>query len=167
MTALRRRPLPVVKGNAKASDVANGHAYGSVKCATPSGYSYVLQIIVLASLAFSALLLYYPMSPKSLSTSYALCSRDGLHIYTVDDENTRVQCLVVHKAHVVDTGSLGKDLITPSFLDLILRAEEVQRRWRSSPFIVQDASTFEDTSRSELPIHFLNRGAIVVPGLSG
>jgi hypothetical protein len=112
MTALRRRPLPVVNRNAKTPDVANGYTCGSIKQSSPSGYSFVLQIILLASLAISVLLLYYPTSPEPLSTSYALCSRDGLHIYTVDDANNQVQCLVVHKGHIFGTGSLGTDFLT-------------------------------------------------------
>lgn len=114
MSALRRRPLPVVNGSAKKPDLAQRDANKSLKDSATSCYSYVRQIILLASLAFSVLLLYYPTSPESLSTSYALCSRDGLHIHTVDDANARVQCLVVHKASIFDTGSLGTSFLTQS-----------------------------------------------------
>jgi hypothetical protein len=38
--------------------------------------------------------------------SYALCSRDGDFIYTVDENNANVQCVVVKGAHISYTGSL-------------------------------------------------------------
>lgn len=38
--------------------------------------------------------------------TYALCSQDGNYIYTVDVNNTNVQCVVVRDAHILDTGSL-------------------------------------------------------------
>lgn len=36
--------------------------------------------------------------------SYALCSRDGRNIYTVDDKNSQVQCLIVRGTDIVATG---------------------------------------------------------------
>lgn len=39
-------------------------------------------------------------------SSYALCSREGDFIYTVDQNNTNVQCVVVQGAHISHTGSL-------------------------------------------------------------
>lgn len=45
---------------------------------------------------------------SSLQSSYALCSPDGNHIYTVNEHNLRTQCIVVQKAHIADYGSLGK-----------------------------------------------------------
>jgi hypothetical protein len=41
---------------------------------------------------------------------HALCSPDGDRIYTVDGNNTSVQCVVVRDSHIVDTGSLGERL---------------------------------------------------------
>jgi len=39
--------------------------------------------------------------------SYAICSKKGNKVYTVDDENSQTQCVVVSGAYIVDTGSLG------------------------------------------------------------
>lgn len=46
---------------------------------------------------------------RSLPETYALCSHNNLEpaIYTVDDEDTKVQCIVVHKSRIEDTGTLG------------------------------------------------------------
>jgi len=45
---------------------------------------------------------------KSLPTSYALCSNHAGGIYTVDGNNTRVECIVVDGPYIVNTGSLSE-----------------------------------------------------------
>lgn len=40
------------------------------------------------------------------SDTYAICSRKGDMVYTVDDKNTQTQCVVVSGSYIVDTGSL-------------------------------------------------------------
>lgn len=45
--------------------------------------------------------------------TYALCSRDGNHIYTVDAQNSKTQCIVVHESFIVDTGVLRKFRANP------------------------------------------------------
>jgi len=42
-----------------------------------------------------------------LPDAYALCSRSGAHIYTVDPDFPRVQCMVVQGSHIVDVGAIG------------------------------------------------------------
>ena len=65
----------------------------------------------LAFLAASLTLSLYAISRyRSLSTlpeSYALCSPHGANIFTVDDAKPRAQCLVVHRSHFIDVGTLG------------------------------------------------------------
>ena len=39
--------------------------------------------------------------------SYAICSRDGQHIYTVEESEPRVQCMVVDGGYIRALGSLG------------------------------------------------------------
>ena len=41
-----------------------------------------------------------------LAQSYALCSRDSPAIYTVDDEGSKAQCILVHGAEIAFVGSL-------------------------------------------------------------
>lgn len=63
--------------------------------------------LLAASLTLS---LYVILRYRSLSTlpeSYALCSPDGANIFTVDDAKPRAQCLVVHRSHFIDVGTLG------------------------------------------------------------
>jgi hypothetical protein len=42
-----------------------------------------------------------------LQDAYALCSRSGSHIYTVDPDYPRVQCMVVQGSYIVDVGTIG------------------------------------------------------------
>ena len=43
----------------------------------------------------------------ALPDAYALCSRSGAHIYTVDPDYPRVQCMVVQGSQIVDVGAIG------------------------------------------------------------
>ncbi|KIJ67588.1 hypothetical protein HYDPIDRAFT_149313 [Hydnomerulius pinastri MD-312] len=96
-------------------------------------------LIFLVSLALSLAFWYYPNGPAALSESYAVCSRTGAKIYTVDDNNTVLQCLVVRDALIVDTGSLA----------------DVSARWNAA-----------NHSSSTLQVRYVNDGSIVVPGIS-
>lgn len=90
-----------------------------------------------------------------LPTSYALCSRTGKGVYTVDAKNTQQQCLVVHEERIVDTGYLGELFLDALCLLLTLLADDVQKRWN----IKRD--------NGKLPIRYIDSGSIVVPGMSG
>jgi hypothetical protein len=61
--------------------------------------------ILLVSLAIFYLVLDYYLT---LSSPYAVCSRHGENVYTVDKHNRQSQCFVVHNAHIIDVGSLGR-----------------------------------------------------------
>lgn len=69
--------------------------------------------LLLVSLALSG---YYAYSNswfdgvEALTESYALCTRDGAHIHTLDPENPRVECLVVNGSKFTSVGSLGASL---------------------------------------------------------
>ncbi|KAF9222618.1 hypothetical protein BS17DRAFT_783144 [Gyrodon lividus] len=95
--------------------------------------------IIFLSLASSLALWLCLGGPVVLSSSYAVCSRTSAKVYTVDDNNLTVQCLVVHDAFIVDTGSL----------------EDVSARWNAA-----------NLSTSKLQVRFIDDGSIVVPGLS-
>ncbi|TFK70067.1 hypothetical protein BDN72DRAFT_767082 [Pluteus cervinus] len=78
--------------------------------------------------------------------AYALCSSDGQNIYTVDEHNSRVQCILVSGPHVIKTGSI----------------EEVTAWWS------QKSSNGDDPQdpASPLRIHSIPPGSMVVPGLT-
>ena len=42
-----------------------------------------------------------------LPDAYALCSRSGANIYTVDPNYPRAQCMVVQGSYIVDVGAIG------------------------------------------------------------
>ena len=50
---------------------------------------------------------FHTQVPPDSVNCYAICSRSGARVYTVDDANPTVQCLVVQDEFIVDTGSLG------------------------------------------------------------
>ncbi|KAF9451279.1 hypothetical protein P691DRAFT_699657 [Macrolepiota fuliginosa MF-IS2] len=81
------------------------------------------------------------------SGTYALCSQDGNHIYTVDANNTKVQCVVVRDSHILGTGSLS----------------DVKGRWGTSPFLETVAQIL---SHSKFRVQYIPSGSIIVPGIS-
>ncbi|KAF9474742.1 hypothetical protein BDN70DRAFT_884495 [Pholiota conissans] len=70
--------------------------------------------------------------------TYALCSKEGQRIYTVDENNTSVECIVVHGARIADSGDLKY---------VLERAENT-------------------TGLSSIPVRYAPKGSIVLPGLS-
>lgn len=60
-------------------------------------------IIAAISILLAATLSIYRTSPDA----YAICSEQD-KIYTVDANNSRVQCIVVQDAFITDTGSLSE-----------------------------------------------------------
>jgi hypothetical protein len=82
-------------------DMQNGHSKSS-KPSNKSSGGYVATALLAVVLAAYA----YFQSPKAVSGSYALCSRDGNKIYTVDAHNSRTQCIVIHGSYIIDTGLL-------------------------------------------------------------
>ncbi|CAA7270285.1 unnamed protein product [Cyclocybe aegerita] len=94
--------------------------------------------ILLAAVLLSFVAFYVNMSPKTLPETYALCSKEGKQIYTVDDNDTSVECVLVKGSYVVDSGDLAK----------------VQKR-------------SDDTiGQASFPVYYVPSGSIVLPGLS-
>jgi hypothetical protein len=68
-------------------------------------------IILVASLALSVIALLYLRNFHSSSpaTSYILCSPPGArHIYTVDHDDSKAECMTVSEHFILDTGTHGK-----------------------------------------------------------
>ncbi|KAJ4498383.1 amidohydrolase family-domain-containing protein [Lentinula lateritia] len=79
------------------------------------------------------------------STSYVLCSpEDTEKIYTVDNANSRVQCMLINNAVITHTGSLA----------------QVQQEWQDSN------AGFFGKYRALPSVRYIQPGAIVVPGLT-
>jgi hypothetical protein len=109
MANLRQRHLNQANGDGKIEPRVSGD-----KGATRPKLSSYRACIFLASIASSCalFLLYSKQQQAHLPPSYALCSRAGNQIYTVDDAGSQVQCLAVHNSHIVATGSLGESFLT-------------------------------------------------------
>jgi hypothetical protein len=111
MANLRQRNPNQGDGDGKIEPLPSGNNVVKPKPSTLLSYR---AYIFLASIALSCtvFLLYNKQQPP-LPESYVLCSRTGDHIYTVDETKLRVQCLAVHKSHIVAMGSLGEHFIRP------------------------------------------------------
>ncbi|KAF5370724.1 hypothetical protein D9758_002094 [Tetrapyrgos nigripes] len=96
---------------------------------------------ILAGIVFNLKSYVFQDSPPG---SYALCTPDGKNVYTVDARNTRAQCILVHKAMIVDTGSL----------------EQIQSHWENS-VVLHGVYTHKP-----LPVRWTKPGSIIVPGLA-
>jgi hypothetical protein len=92
------------KTRGKSKPKPNGHA-PSVPKAKPRGSPGRLRAII-GSLVLAGLWAIVHFSGWALRPSHALCSRDGDFIYTVDQDNSNVQCVVVTGAYISYTGSL-------------------------------------------------------------
>ncbi|KAI0066150.1 hypothetical protein BV25DRAFT_1912937 [Artomyces pyxidatus] len=107
-----------------------------------------LLYVVSAALSL-ACLTYLTRQRSPLAQAYALCSRDGASIYTVDPTHPHVQCIVVDGAMIVDTGAL----------------DEVHRRWDAS-ILASHAAGKRAHPKPRLDTRFIKSGSIVVPGMS-
>ena len=85
------------------------------KATVPSGsasapWTNLLTRLLYTSSAILSILCFAYVSRKErtpLQDAYALCSRSGSHIYTVDPDHPRVQCMVVQGSYIVDVGTIG------------------------------------------------------------
>lgn len=84
-----------------------------------------------------------------LSDAYALCSRSGANIYTVDPNYPRAQCMVVQGSYIVDVGAI----------------DQVHRRWESSVLAIE-AAIKRAHPKPRLVTKFIESGSIIVPGIS-
>lgn len=100
--ALRQRPSPA-DGLVK-NQVLDTNESASPPASAPHSTPWVYKLLF--AVAVSGYVLIAPQAPKTLPASYALCSREGNKIYTVDETNSQTQCIVIHQSHIVDKGVL-------------------------------------------------------------
>ncbi|KIL68929.1 hypothetical protein M378DRAFT_158071 [Amanita muscaria Koide BX008] len=105
-----------------------------------ASWKSLLAVVLLACLSsYPNLLELY----SNKSATYALCSSEGNKIYTVDQHDIQVQCIVVRNNRIADVGSLGN----------------ITSHWNRQ-------SLWHLIFRSSLDVRFIPSGAIVVPGFS-
>ena len=154
MSELRRRniadPIPAAKGTRTNGDATQGSA--------PSASVPLKRVVVFSALAISIFFWFYIQVPPASVNCYAVCSRSGARVYTVDDVNSTVQCLVIQDEFIVDIGSLGAFLCSDSGISGPTDAipDDVSARWSAI-----------NPSGSTLQIRYIDDESIVVPGLSG
>jgi len=145
--SLRRRPSSADKMGVKRTGAlfVGSSGVSGLKQPPTSNKSGPRSFVILVGIL--ALVIYAYLASQSstaLSDSYALCSREGNSIYTVDEKNSQTQCIVVHGSYIVDTGAL----------------QDIQERWHglSLQGIIPPLTSLE--------VRYIKQGAIVLPGLS-
>ncbi|KAI9442272.1 amidohydrolase family-domain-containing protein [Lactarius indigo] len=135
-------PKPVAQ---KATD-----GYSRPSASAPRTH-LLTRLLYTSSAILSLLCLAYVsrQEPTLLPDAYALCSRSGAHIYTVDPDYPRAQCMVVQGSYIVDVGAI----------------DEVHRRWESSILAIE-AAIKRAHPKPRLVTRFIESGSIVVPGIS-
>lgn len=114
-SGLRNRTPPVEPQCAQSKTARGSRRTAPTKVprdATPAsrllfGVTRTNLVLLVASLTLSLYAISRYRSLSTLPESYALCSPDGANIFTVDDAKPRAQCLVVHRSHFIDVGTLG------------------------------------------------------------
>ncbi|KIM91971.1 hypothetical protein PILCRDRAFT_809968 [Piloderma croceum F 1598] len=150
MANLRKRHLSQANGHGNREPLENSdQCLVGPEISTPLSYR---TYVVLASVALScaAIFLYNKLQQPPLPESYAVCSRTGNRLYTVDDEGSRVQCLAVHNSLIIATGSL----------------DEVKERWNNHDFAVQETNALGNMFRPPLLVRYIDEGSIIIPGMS-
>ncbi|KAI0305633.1 amidohydrolase family-domain-containing protein [Multifurca ochricompacta] len=84
-----------------------------------------------------------------LPDAYAICSRSGAYVYTVDPDYPRAQCMVVQGSYIIDVGAM----------------DEVHRRWESSILAIE-AAIKRAHPKPRLVTRFIESGSIIIPGMS-
>ncbi|THH07934.1 hypothetical protein EW145_g3049 [Phellinidium pouzarii] len=122
----------------------------SASSATPGRHSHRPVTLILAVLCVLGLSLLIRRRPSSLPKTYALCSREG-NIYTVDDINTRTECIVVHHSQILSVGTL----------------DETRKRFGDAEKTGPVANALRLRAfKNGLKFYFVEPGHIVVPGLA-
>jgi hypothetical protein len=123
--------------------------------------SWVRQILVLGApvLAFvaAALLARQLARPTPLGEVYALCSRDGRGIYTVDESLPTVQCIGVNGTTIFDRGRLSTHSYS-SGTQSVAKPDDVSGDIRSR---------WATENQGQLDVRMIEHGSVVLPGLSG
>lgn len=93
--------------------------------------------LLYAVVALSTLAYLSPRDDSNFSRTYAVCAGKRKGIFTVDEQNTQVDCMLVEGPYVRDTGSL----------------HDIRERWKKA-------------GGKSFTVRHLAPGTIVVPGLS-
>lgn len=111
----------------------------------PFNKSLFTFIFISLSLLLAAVSWYYAVKKTigikpEFPDTYALCSLDGEDIYTVDEANSKVQCIVIQRSRILSTGSLSKiDFFNNSGFRLLIAhslrrdLREIKSRTEQSP----------------------------------
>lgn len=101
LRSLSSSPKPLTK------KVADGYSVASTPAPPQTHLLTRLLYVTSAILSISCLVYASGRGREHLPDAYALCSRSGAYIYTVDPDYPRAQCMVVQGSYIVDVGAIG------------------------------------------------------------
>ncbi|KAH8119350.1 amidohydrolase family-domain-containing protein [Phellopilus nigrolimitatus] len=151
----RKSPKAHLDNGIAVTASAKGHTNSGnpvVKSSISCNRARLLVILAGSALLATASWMYTSsVEDDALQESYALCSPNGRAIYTVDDNNSKVQCLLVHNDRILETGSF----------------DEVTEKWdttRKQQTVLN--AELQTAVKVPLRIKYIPTGSIVVPGMS-
>ena len=101
LRSLSSSPKPLTK------KVVDGYSVASTPAPPQTHLLTRLLYVTSAILSISCLVYVGGRGSVPLPDAYALCSRSGAYIYTVDPDYPRAQCMVVQGSYIVDVGAIG------------------------------------------------------------
>jgi hypothetical protein len=104
---------------------------------TAPGQSLPASWLIGAQLSTILILLLFVTSDKLVTKEYTVCSESN-NIYTVDEANPRVECMLVRGAIIHDMGSFGIHVHHTSYLPLMF----MQRILRDAGYNLRDTQAF-------------------------
>ncbi|KAF8965645.1 amidohydrolase family-domain-containing protein [Flammula alnicola] len=93
---------------------------------------------MVAALVLSFVAYHLSWHEQGLPETYALCSEEGKKIYTVDEDNASVECLLIQGSRIVDSGDLTA----------------IKERSNST------------AGMTSVPVRYAPKGSIIIPGMS-
>lgn len=133
---------------------------------SPAGRGIIFKLVIASGILAMLSWIYTHSDRDDRSRdTYVICSSSGRKIYTVDNENSNAQCMIVHDEHILDTGDLGVSYsLTDSFSQTNHHPDDLQKRWLDAEY---DEISMESGSWDELDVKFLPASSIIVPGMTG
>ena len=134
----------------------------------PPGKSIPASWLIAAQFSSLVILCFFILSDKLVTRDYTICSESN-NIFTVDEANPRVECVLVRGSIIHDTGSLGIRVLHQSgySMPLIVHVEDIERRRTQSSKYPGVLAWALRAICGKTRIIRVKPESIVVPGLAG
>ncbi|KAG8970114.1 hypothetical protein FRC03_011132 [Tulasnella sp. 419] len=142
---------PVHDDNAKSDAKSKDRKHPRRQTLHPKQIQSRVYVLLSAALITTFIALFNRSSSQALPDSWALCSKGHGQIYTVDDRNPTIECIVINDGIIVDSGSI----------------KDIRKRWgdRDTTGPVSTAPRTQ-SYKTGLKIKFLKLGQAAYPGFT-